>query len=55
MEHVGVHSVGIYQKGLVGKRKKLKYTLSSVLGGHSAKKALSSAYGETLDKAKFKK
>jgi hypothetical protein len=51
MVHVGLHSVGTYHKKFSWKIKKLKYTLLSVLGGHSAKKALSSAYGETLGKA----
>jgi hypothetical protein len=44
MVHVGLHSVGTYHKKLVGKRKKLKYTLLSVSRLTLAKEAsLSSA------------
>jgi hypothetical protein len=50
MEHVSLHSVGTYHKNLDGKRKKIKYTLSSAHGWHSTKHDLSSIRFEALGK-----
>jgi hypothetical protein len=52
MVHVGLHSVGTYHKKF-GKENK-KYTLSSVLEWHSAKKVLPSVIRGALGKVIFK-
>jgi hypothetical protein len=55
MEHVSLHSVGTYHKKFGWEKKnKIKYTLSSVHGWHSAKHNLPSVYPGTLDKVFFK-
>jgi hypothetical protein len=50
MEHLSPHSVGTPIKSLVGKSKKIKYTLPSVQGWYSTKYGLSSVCLETLGK-----
>jgi hypothetical protein len=49
MEHLSLHSVETYHKKF-GWEKKIKYTLSSVQGWHSAKHALLSVRRQTLGK-----